>query len=131
MLALDELVFFVCFNDAGGVLNRLPTHLNKFKGKMNPVQVREVLAEFGFVNYHILERPTFVTKIDMEHESSSIEAVLPKTLNLADLDFSVRGDLMAFTLKGFLAQRAAREYDADLHRQLVEGSTSFLTGRTF
>jgi hypothetical protein len=57
------------------------------------------MTELAWLNLHLKERPTFQTLHDLDKERSLIVAHRPPKLELEELDFSVRGELMHYIFK--------------------------------
>jgi hypothetical protein len=94
LLRLGDVALVTTFNDACGAINGVMPILEKIEGQLSEIQVREVMADFAFVNLSIKERPTFYTECDMVKETVTEKAVMPKAFELDELDYRLRGQLL-------------------------------------
>jgi hypothetical protein len=103
-MRLDDFAFVTVFNDSCGAFTKmLPVMIERIVGPVSEFQLRELMAEFGYVNLHLKERPVYMSKIDMQTAQVSIEAQLPEFCTLVEMDPTVRGKLMHAALKERLA----------------------------
>jgi len=93
LLRLDDTAMLTVFDDSGGAMNYFWQKLEKIKGPVSDLQLREIMVELAFLNLHLKERPIFQTNIDLVQESCRIIGTRPE-LDLVEMDRQVRGKLL-------------------------------------
>lgn len=93
-LRLGTTALFFVFNDSTAVIQGSRLRLERVEGPLNPLQCREVVTDFAFMNLSLKERPFYRTAINMKAKTCRIEAVIPKNFELEELDLKIRGQLM-------------------------------------
>ena len=101
LLRLGDVALLAVFNDSGGAMGHFWRVLERIKGPVSELQLREVIAELAFLNLSLKERPIFRTEIDVAAETCRIVTERPE-LALQTLDLKVRGALMHHFLKDAL-----------------------------
>jgi hypothetical protein len=96
---MDNFAFLTVFNDSCGAFTKIAPKLERICGPVSDFQLRELVAEFAFVNLHLKERPVYMSQIDALKEEIRIEVQLPEFCELTDMDPAVRGQLMQYALK--------------------------------
>jgi hypothetical protein len=99
MIRLNDIGLIAVFNDSGGAMNCYERKLSGVTGPVSELQLREIAAEFAFLNLHLNPRPTFHSEIDGTNEVIRIVANRPPAPTLSELDYGVRGDLVNRALK--------------------------------
>lgn len=96
---MDDFAFLTVFNDSCGAFTKIVPKLERVSGPVSDFQLRELVAEFAFVNLHLKERPVYMSRIDALSEDVRMEAQLPESCELTDMDPAMRGKLMQQALK--------------------------------
>jgi hypothetical protein len=99
LLRLGTFGFLAVFDDSKAVMSKFHRNLKKIDGPLSKLQLREVMAELAWLNIHLKERPRFQTYCDLENEMALMVARRPEKIELNELDFSMRGDLMHHLFK--------------------------------
>jgi hypothetical protein len=89
------------------------------------MQFREVMVELAFLNLHLKNRPQFDVTIDLMKETQTITVTLPK-LELAELDMSLRGELLHQTFKDSVPNMAFRRTSEEIAELISAGKLTFL-----
>lgn len=126
LLRLDDLALLVVFNDSGGAMSYFYQRLEKINGLISIPQLREMFAELAFLNLHLKERPMFRTECDIKEKRCRILAHRP-TLELQDLDLSIRGKLFHYALRDILPHITLRgRTQEEVQSALNAGTLSLL-----
>jgi hypothetical protein len=128
LLRLDEIAFVTVLNDSGGALNLYTNQLKRISGPLSPVQLREVMAEMGFLNDLMKERPTFCTKADFESERCWIEAQRPSSLETVTENWEDFGAILYSVIRDMIAGSKIPD-PQEVKRQVRKGVYSFLWDR--
>lgn len=96
---MDDFAFLTVFNDSCGAFTKILPKIERITGALSDFQLRELVAEFAFVNLHLKERPVYRSRIDARNEQVRIEAQLPEFCELTEMDPAVRGKLMNYALR--------------------------------
>ena len=94
MLRIDDIAMISVFNDSGAVMSHFWPHIERITGAVSDLQLREIVAEFAFLSLHLKCRSTFHSEINFVSKTYSILAKRPTEVELDELDYSVRGDLL-------------------------------------
>ena len=76
MLQLDDICIIGVLNDSGGSYSILSNLINKITDKLSPLQIREIVAHFNFININLKERPIYQSLINKKEYK--IKAVIPQ-----------------------------------------------------
>lgn len=98
LLRMGDLALLTVFDDSGGVLSYFYKRLERITGPVSELQLREIMAEFAFLNLHLRERPVFYTECDRTRQTCRVVGRRPQ-LDLSELDMTVRGRLLRHTLR--------------------------------
>lgn len=93
LLRLDDIAMLAVFNDSGAAMNYFWQKLEKIKGPVSELQLREVMVELAYLNLHLKERPTFHTQCDPLNKKCRIVGRRPE-LALHKMDRRIRGELL-------------------------------------
>ena len=93
-LRLDDVGLIAVFNDSGASNTFFWQSLEKIKGAVSELQLREIMVELAFLNRHLKTRPVFWSELDLVKEKYRIWAKRPPRPELVDLDYTVRGELL-------------------------------------
>jgi hypothetical protein len=99
LLKLGEFAFVTVFDDSKAAEIKFSPRTKKMNAPLAELQLREVMAEFAWLNIHLKERPTFRSLFDLEREFCVMVARRPAQIELEELDLSVRGGLMHHLFK--------------------------------
>jgi len=125
MIRLGEIAFIAALSDSCGVFQGLMPKIEKLPPDLSPLQFLEVLTEFQFVSAHLKYRPRYQTEVDPQTGLVTITAALPDQFDLEELDFSLRGELMARNLNA-LGQIELKGHNAEESRAMIlSGDVSF------
>lgn len=123
LLRFGEIALFAVFNDSGASAGHIDPILRMINGALSPPQLRELMAEFAFVNAHLQNRPDYKTVL-LPTGQTKIVAEMDGTPKFAELDMSLRGSLMARLLSN---APPPPPYDRqEWERNLAAGNWSFL-----
>ena len=127
MLRINDIAILSVFNDAGAVLSRFWPHIERITGAVSDLQLREIVAEFAFLNLHLKGRSTFHSEINFMSEAYSILAKCPTEVELHELDYSVRGDLLHRAVRhGLSSIQVAGHTEDEILEFIRAGKFSFL-----
>lgn len=76
MLHLDDICIIGVLNDSGGTYSILSNLINKITNSLSPLQIREIVAYFNFVNLNLKERPIYQSLINTKEYN--IKAIIPE-----------------------------------------------------
>lgn len=93
-MKLGDAAIVAVMNDSKAALTFFAERLERFAGPLSSLQIREVMVDMAFLNFHLKHRPVFATDCDLIKESPRIVADRPEMAELADLDYRVRGSLL-------------------------------------
>ena len=96
---MDEFAFLTVFNDSCGAFTKILPKIERITGPVSDFQLRELVAEFAFVNLHLKERPVYLSRIDIRKEKIRIEARVPEFCELSEMDPAERGRIMHYALR--------------------------------
>lgn len=127
MIRLGSKAFICTLNDSCGVLQGLEPRFKKLPPDMDPVQFLEILSEFQFVSVHLKYRPKFFTIFDPKANDVRITGELPELFDLEELDFQIRGLLMARNIySSFPKFRIGNLSTEETEKLILSGEVSFL-----
>lgn len=86
MLRIEELAFIVVFIDSGAVLNLFNSTLSRLGTSVSELQLKEIFAEFAFLNLHLAKRPIFKSEFHLATEQHRIVAERPDQIELRPID---------------------------------------------
>lgn len=98
---LGNVAVIAVMNDSNAALSYFHPRLEKCRGSLSRIQVREIMVEFGFLNMHLKNRPVFATECDMQKQEMRIVAIRPD-LELEELDYGVRGEMLHYALENLI-----------------------------
>jgi hypothetical protein len=98
LLGLDDIGIVAVFDDSQAALNYFMQKLERIAGPVSELQLREIMAEFAYLNLHLKYRPSFHSDCDLKNEICTIVGTRPD-LDLLPLDLNVRGRLLHHALK--------------------------------
>lgn len=122
VLRIEETAIVAVLNDAQAVLSIYFEELDKIKGPLSPLQVREVAAHFASINIHLAGRPSFSS--DFSSGEYRILGHRPEDLRLEDWRPEIHGAIMDHTCKDMLAGVPDSE---NIREQVRTGRCTFLT----
>ena len=96
---MDDFAFLTVFNDSCGAFTKIAPKMERIGGALSDFQLRELVAEFAFVNLHLKERPVYRSWIDALSEEIRIDVQLPDFCELTGMDPETRGKLMQYALR--------------------------------
>jgi hypothetical protein len=127
LLRLGEIGLVAVFDDSQAAQIKFNSRAQKITAPLSLLQLREVMTELAWLNLHLKERPTFQTLHDVDNERSLIVAHRPSQIELEELDFSMRGELMHYIFKEHLYQfKSNRPDKGSLEEQILTGQFSIL-----
>jgi hypothetical protein len=124
MLQLDEVCIIGVLNDSGGSYSILSNMINKITNKLDPLQIRELVAHFNFVNLNLKERPTYQSLINTKEYK--IKAVMPENspcLIKEEERILSPGDFLEYYANSMIGNIENREIILD---ELKTGKRNFL-----
>jgi len=103
MIRLGEVALIATFNDSGAACQAVMPLLKRLEGPLTPMQARELMVEFAFMNLSLQERPRFYPEYDLANQTLFHRAIIPKEIRLGKLDYSLRGKLLRQAFRELLA----------------------------
>jgi hypothetical protein len=96
-------------NDSCGALNLASGWLERVKGELTPIQLREIMAQIAYCNASLDQRPTFSTTTTRYGECEIVASV-PKRPTVCEPGEGVRGSLLEYCLDHLLRGVANEEW---------------------
>jgi hypothetical protein len=126
LLRLDDTALITVFNDASIVNGWLGKMMRRITGPVSKLQLREILAEYSYLNLRLKERPVFQTEGHTLTETCRIIAHRG-SMELDDVDHRVRGKLLQYMLRGILPSLKFRDAtNEEVMASIEAGNFSFL-----
>lgn len=127
LLRVNDAAMLATFNDSGGAINFFWQRLEHITGAVSELQLREIMAELAFLNLHLKQRATFHSEIDLMNETYRILAKRPPEVELDDLDYGVRGDLLYRAVRHAIPNiRVAGHTQQEILDSIKAGQFTFL-----
>lgn len=124
MLRLGDICFISILNDSGASLNFFSKTMEKIKGRLIPLQYREVLAHLSFYNVNLVHRPLYYTYYNPEN-GFEIMAEIPDILEYEDTKAFNYGDFLYMGCKEDL-ERSKESMINEIKEKVKEGRWTFL-----
>jgi len=83
LLRLGDVAFLTVLNDSCAAWNICRPIWQKITGSLSPLQLKELMAHFAFVNLNLKERPSYHSETDSEG-TLKMSALLPGKVELED-----------------------------------------------
>jgi hypothetical protein len=122
-LRTGDVALLAVLNDAGAAYISMRSVLARLTGPLITPQLREVLANFAFVNLHLKDRPRFATM--PTGDGFQIEAELPETVDI-DLDAEPTVGEMVAKLSPSFIRGATPEEHQQILGEFRRGERTFL-----
>lgn len=124
LLKINQFCILSCFDDGKAGLSFISENLNKLKGNLHPLQLRELLAHLSYINVNLTERPNFQSKYTKT--SHIIEAKIPEnspTLIAQEHQQFQIGDFLATFADSYLGDFKDKE---KILAEMKEGKRGYL-----
>jgi hypothetical protein len=128
LLRMDETAIVAVLNDSQAALSVYYEELDKVRGPLSPLQLREIAARLAAINIHVRERPAFSSEFDFESEKYEIVARRPSECWLDGPVMDTTGKIMHLICRDMLAPMPAREME-ELVEQIKTGRYTFLVDK--
>jgi len=124
---LGDVAVLAVMNDSHAALSKLYDWIERLTGRLSNVQLRELSVHFATVNLALKERPRFATIADAAKEQVEIVAFRPPYVELGDIDYEQRGQLMLHALGPRLSRlRVPRLTPEQIMEGIESGKVTFL-----
>ncbi len=123
-IRLDDVCMIICLDDAGLGKKLLEQRLPPLTAALSQLQQLELLAQLGYVNQSLSERPQFATEVDALTGDIQIVASVPDGVSFED-DPTERGAITHDLMGSLLGRLPVVEVD-DLRSKIKSGRYSFL-----
>jgi hypothetical protein len=94
LLRMDDTAVIAVLNDSGAVLTIYFEELDKIRGPLSPLQLREIAARFAAINIHLADRPRFSSELNFLTEEYKIVAHRAAEWHLGERQDQIQGNLM-------------------------------------
>lgn len=123
-LRLDNICLISVLDDSNAGFSYHYNLIQKLKGPLSPIQIRELFAHLSFVNLKLKERPVFASVIDPNNGYEIIGA-RPPELILDDTTSEEFGQMLYSCVHQYLNPMPSQSKE-DLHDQVYKGEVTFL-----
>lgn len=113
-IRLDEITFISVLNDSCSSLTYVAEFVNKINDYVSPLQIRELMARLAYANIKLKTRPDYFSDINLIKQTYSINAKVPKTVVLDNLDAIEFGRLMYNCCKDIIAETISNSEHNDI-----------------
>jgi hypothetical protein len=125
LLKLDNVAFISILNDSCATLNLCWDYLERLRGPLSTLQLREVLAVLSNANLCLKKRPRFGSRFNYEKGQYVIFADKPEKIEVKNPPSGQYGQILHYCCQEFLPF-IKREFDIDIENYLKEGRWTFL-----
>jgi hypothetical protein len=125
LLRLGSIALISVLDDSGAANLFFQSKRKQLPNPLLPVQLREILGHFAFLNLHLKERPVFLSRVDVENGTYDIEAQLPERPELREFEPNDFGEAIYECVHDMLPNET--EDDRMHHRLIKEGRYTFLS----
>jgi hypothetical protein len=124
---LGDVAVIAVMNDSHAVLSNLYGWIERLTGRLSNVQLRELMVHFATVNMALKERPRFATLADMGKEKVEIVAFRSEYVELGEIDYEQRNQMMLHAMRPRLSQlRVAGHTSEQIIEKIEAGGVTFL-----
>ncbi|HLZ65510.1 MAG TPA: hypothetical protein VKQ29_04730 [Aliidongia sp.] len=127
LLRIGDIAFVAVFDDSNGAASCLQPMMEILRPPLTQLQLREVMTEFSLANLRIKDRPKFYTTANPLTGFCAINVDRPDAVELEDLDYEMRGELMHFAIRDMLPNisypNSTRE---EFEAEILTGRRTFL-----
>jgi hypothetical protein len=123
LVRIDEIAVIAVFDDSCACVNVIQDFIQKIKGPLSPLQLREIATHMAAINIHLSERPKFGSGFDSLSGEYGIGAEVPREVKLVEWDSEILGQMMHH-----ICGSAMPEYDgkAQVLDNIKTGQHTFL-----
>ncbi|WP_415885000.1 hypothetical protein ACMXYO_10085 [Neptuniibacter sp. QD37_6] len=126
LLQIEDIAFIAVLDDCCAALNVFGQQLHKISGKLSPIQIREVMSHFAYINLLLKERPVFQTVWRFDESEFVITAEIPEKCEL-DYDIETRmEDILAFNMHDFFGKIQFKNGELFSLESIEKGKSGFL-----
>jgi hypothetical protein len=95
LLRIDEVAILIVLNDCLASITAIREMLDKITGPLSPLQLRELAVRMAAINARLVERPKFVSDINLLTEEYKIGSQRANKYELGDMEATVFGNMMS------------------------------------
>jgi hypothetical protein len=123
---LDDIGLVTVFNDCGAAMTWFHQKLERIKGPVSELQLREIMVDFAYLNLHLEGRSTFESECDIARETCRITGQRG-SLEIDKFDRTIRGRLMEHAFRDVLRViRHPNLTDEEFSNAVRSGGFTFL-----
>jgi hypothetical protein len=94
LVRLGDIALLAVLNDACATMSMIQDTLQRLEGPLSPIQLRELLAHFSYLNLNLEERPHFYTNVQPRVNRSKIWSSHPSQVRLATVQQVSLGEMV-------------------------------------
>lgn len=102
LLRIDDIAFLAVLDDSCASAHFFRGQLERIKGPLSPLQLREVLSHLTLLNFKLKYRPTYHTKFDSVSGNFFISAELPEKMELDNHTSEEFGEILYANVADFV-----------------------------
>ncbi len=125
LIKFGEVAVLSVLNDSCAAMNILEDVLKRIRGRLNPLQLKELVVRFAHCNISLINRPEFFTSVDPKHNLIKIGAKLPESIDIGEFNRKEYGGMLYEFLKPALQNFQSRNREWEIEH-LKAGELSYL-----
>jgi hypothetical protein len=109
LLRMDETAIIAVLNDSQAAMTVYNEELDKVRGPLSPLQLREIAARLASINIQLAERPRFSSDLNLLSEECKILCHRPSEWRLENWQNEIQGAIMHHVCKDMVVNTPDRE----------------------